>query len=80
MTCIHALSNVSTKKKSSIYYKLTRGITPKHVTNGGEYLLVLAPGQHSSEETSQRWRAVDTVPSFTGPVIEPKPPAPIVRG
>ena len=33
----------------------TRGITPKHVTSGGIHLRDLASGQHSSEETSQRW-------------------------
>ena len=41
-----------------------RGITPKRVTSGGAHLRGLAPGLHSSEKTSQRWRAVgDTVPS-----------------
>ena len=41
----------------------TRGFSPKRVTSGGVHLLDLAPGQHSSEETSQRWRAVGgTVP------------------
>ena len=49
------------KKKSNLHY--TRGITPKYVTNGGAHPRGLAPGLHSSEETSQRWRAVgDTVP------------------
>ena len=32
----------------------TRDITPKHVTSGGIHLHGLAPGQHSSEETSPR--------------------------
>ena len=36
------------KSKSNLHY--TRGITPQHVTSG------LAPEQHSSEETLQRWR------------------------
>ena len=41
----------------------TRWNTPKRVTSGGAHLRGLAPGLHSSEETSQRWRAVgDTVP------------------
>ena len=41
----------------------TRGITPKRVTSCGAHLRGLAPGQHSSEETSQWWRVVgDTVP------------------
>ena len=47
--------------KSNLPY--TRGITPKRVTSGGAHLRCLAPGQHSPEEISQRWRAVvDTVP------------------
>ena len=45
---------------------------PKRVTSGGIHL-GLAPGQHSSEKTSQRWRAVgDAVPDLTGPGIEPQ--------
>ena len=37
--------------------------TPKRVTSGGAYLRGLGPGLHSSEVTSQWWRAVrDTVP------------------
>ena len=41
---------------------LLRGITPKRVTNDGAHPRSLEPGQHSSEEASQRWRAVgDTV-------------------
>ena len=50
----------------------TRGITPKRVTSGGVHLFGVAPKQHSSEETSKRWRAVgDTVPDLTYPGIEP---------
>ena len=49
------------KIKSNPYY--TRGITPKRATSGGAHLRDLAPGRHSSEESSQWWRAVgDTVP------------------
>ena len=49
------------KSKSNLHY--TRRITPKRVTSGGAHLHGLAPGLHSSEETSQQWRAVgDTVP------------------
>ena len=49
------------KKKSNLHY--TRRITPKRVTSCGAHLRGLAPGRHSSEETSQRWRVVgDTVP------------------
>ena len=59
-------------QKSNLYY--TRGITPKHVTRGGAHLRGLAPGQHSSEATSKRWRAAgDTVPDLTEPGIEPQP-------
>ena len=36
----------------------TRGVASKRVTSDGIHLRSLAPGQHSSEETSQRWRAV----------------------
>ena len=46
--------------------------TPKRVKNGEAHLRGLPPGQHSSEETSQRWRAVgDTVPDLTDPGMEP---------
>ena len=48
------------KLKSNLHY--TRGTTPKRVTSSGAHLRSLAPGHHSSKETSQRWRAVgDTV-------------------
>ena len=47
-------------QKSNLHY--TRRITPKRVTSCGAHLRGLAPGQHSSEETSQRWQVVgDTV-------------------
>ena len=49
------------KIKSNLHY--TRRITPKRVTSYGAHLRGLAPGLHSSEEASQRWRVVgDTVP------------------
>ena len=45
----------------------------RRVTSGGAYLRGLAPKQHSSEETSQRWRAVDdTVYDLTVPGIKPQ--------
>ena len=51
----------SKKIKSNLHY--TRRNTPKRVTSCGAHLRGLAPGQHSSEESSQRWRVVgDTVP------------------
>ena len=63
--------NSKFKIKSNLHY--TRGITPKRVTSSEAHLRGLAPGLHSSEETSQRWRAVgDTVPFLTGPGIEPQ--------
>ena len=52
--------NFPGSKKSNLHY--TRRITPKRVTSCGAHLRGLAPGLHSSEETSQRWRVVgDTV-------------------
>ena len=61
---LHASIN---KIKSNFHY--TRRITPKRVTSCGAHLRGLAPGQHSSEETSQRWRlGVD----LTGPRIKPQ--------
>ena len=42
--------------KSNLHY--TRRNTPKRVTSCGAHLRGLAPGLHSSEETSQRWRVV----------------------
>ena len=51
------------KIKSILNVNNTRGITPKRVTSGGAHLRSLTLGQHSSEETSQWWRAFgDTVP------------------
>ena len=45
----------------------------KRVTSSGAHLRGLAPGQHSSEVTSQRRRAVgDTASDLTGPEIEPQ--------
>ena len=47
-------------QKLNLHY--TRGTTPERVTSGGAHLRGLAPGQHSSEVTSQRGRVVgDTV-------------------
>ena len=43
------------KSNQNLHY--TRGSTPKRVRSGGALLRGLAPGEHSSEETSQRWRA-----------------------
>ena len=44
----------------------------KRVTRGEAHLRDLTPGQRSSEETSQRWRAVgDIVSGLTGPEIVP---------
>ena len=50
-----------TVKKNQIFTD-THSISPKGVTSGGVHLHCLTPGQHSSEETSQRRRAVgDTI-------------------
>ena len=52
---------VMIKIKSNLHY--TRRITPKRVMSCGAHLRGLAPGQHSSEETSQWWRVDgDAVP------------------
>ena len=50
------LTAASFKIKSNFHY--TRRITPKRVTSCGAHLRGLVPGQHSSEESSQRWRVV----------------------
>ena len=51
----------------------SRGTTSKRITSGGAYLCGLGPEQHSSEETSQQWRAVgDMVSNLTHPEIEPR--------
>ena len=55
------------KSKSNLHY--ARGITPKCVTSGVAHLRCFGRGQHSFEETSQRWRHCA---DFTGPVIEPQ--------
>ena len=57
--------------QSDLHY--TRGVTPKRAISGGVHLRGVVPGQHSSEETSQRWPAVsDTLADFIGPGIEPR--------
>ena len=48
---------INRSQKSNLY--CIRDITPKRVTSGGVHLRGLAPGQHSCEETSQRWRQLD---------------------
>ena len=59
------------KSKSNLHY--ARSITPKCTMSGESHLRCFAPGQHSSEETSQRWRAVgDTVSDLTRAGIEPQ--------
>ena len=46
--------------------------------SGAVLLRGLARGQHSSEETSQRWRVVgDTEPIWPAWKLKPSPPAPI---
>ena len=67
----HNLFNNIFKSKSNLHY--TRDITPKRVTIGGAHFHSLAPGQHSSENTSHRWPAVrDTKSALTGSGIESK--------
>ena len=61
----------SFQKNLNLYY--TCRMTPKRVTSGGAHLRGLAPGQHSSEETSRRWWAIDdTVSDLTSLGIEPQ--------
>ena len=63
--------------KQNLHY--TRNITPKRVTSGWVLFCGLAPGQHSSDETSQRWLTVaGSVSGFAGAGMEPRPSAPIV--
>ena len=67
------LAKIQTKSK----LHNIRDITPKRVTSGRAHFRGSAPGQHSSEETSQRWRAVgDKCADLTCPEIDPRPPAP----
>ena len=48
---------------------------PKRVTSGRARLRGLAPGQHSSEEMSQRRRAVgDSVSNLADPESNPRQP------
>ena len=50
----------------------------KRVASGGAHLRGLTPGLRSSEETSQRWRAVgDTVYDLTGAEIKTRTSSPI---
>ena len=50
----------------------------KRVTSNGVHLRDLAFDQHSFEETSRRWRAVDDIVSdLTGPGIDPQTFLPI---
>ena len=51
---------------------------PKLVTSSEIHLCGLAPGQHRSKETSQRWQAVgDTVFNLIGPGIKSRPSTPL---
>ena len=69
---------IALDKRELCYAKLkrklhcTRGITPKRVTSGRDHLYDIAPGQHSSEETPQRWRLCVR---FTGRESKLRPPA-----
>ena len=66
----HQSASVFQKKVSN--FDDTRAITPKRVTSGGIRLRSLAPGQQSSEETSQQWRvAGDAVSDMTGSENKP---------
>ena len=70
--CIPKNQSAAKLQISNLHY--IYNITSKRVTSGGIHLHGLAPGQHSSEETSQRWQAVgNTVSDLTGPGIELPP-------
>ena len=59
-------------QKTKIFIILPLSHRSKRVTNGGVHLRGVAPGQHISKETSQRWRSIGcTVSNLTGPKIEP---------
>ena len=63
-------------KKSILHY--TRDITPKRLTSGVAHLRGAVLGPHSSEQTSQRWRAVgDTVTIWPTRQSNLTPTAPI---
>ena len=69
-TCVVCVILTSFTVSSNLHY--TRGITSKSVTIDGIHIRGTAPGQHISEGTSQRWRAVgDTGSDLTGSGIEP---------
>ena len=61
-------------KKSTVTssLKATLGYMPKHAMSGRAYLSSLASGQHSSEETLLRWRAVGDCVDLTRLGIEPQ--------
>ena len=63
--------NQNQKIKSSLARVITYAEARK--TSGRAHLRSSAPGQHSSEKTSQRWWAVDdTVSNLTNPGMEPQ--------
>ena len=65
-------SLVYSKQKELNLYD-TRGITPKRAKSNRVHLRDLAPGQHSSKKTSQRWLVVgDIASNITDPGIQPK--------
>ena len=67
----HVIYRILSNQTFIVFTVLRRSLAPGQVTSGGIHLRGLAPGQHSSEKTSQRWRAVgDTVPNLTDPGIE----------
>ena len=71
--CVLCLKTKIRSKNQNLYY--TRDNTPKRVTSDGAHLRDVATrhsGQHSSEETSQRWRAAGvSVSDLTGPEMKP---------
>ena len=57
---VHSAHNFFLKIESNLHCTLPPAVVPNQsmVASGGARPRGLAPGQHTSEETSQRWRAV----------------------
>ena len=72
-TINRVIPKLTRKLKSQLNLHYTQGITPNRVTSDEAHLRGSAPEQHSSEGTSQQWRAAgDTVFDLIGPGIEPQ--------
>ena len=62
-----------TTLRANLHYRLLAVLRQNRITSGVVHLRGLAPGHHSSLETSRRRRAVGTgVYDWTSPGIEPR--------